>query len=169
MKTQVVALAVLLVLTVGARGEEEAALLSKFEGDWHSQGSAFGKPAHSRMTWTLALDNRFYRLDYTISMENEPDPPRVFQGVAYYQISEKDDLRGFWADNSGDLHPIEGAREDEALVANWGVEGNKQGRTRYELLSADRMEVTDWIRTPEGWRQFNQNIFHRSENRQSDP
>ena len=41
------------------------------------------------------------------------------------------------------------------------MDGHKQGRTRYELLDADRIEVTDWIKTPEGWRQFNQAIFAR--------
>lgn len=166
MRLRIAALAALLVLVNGALGAEEAALLSKFEGDWHSDGAAFGKPALSRMTWKMALDNRFYRLDYTISIQNEPDAPRVFQGVAYYQISDRDGLLAFWADNSGDLHPIVAARERDALVANWGVEGGKQGRTRYELLSADRMEVTDWIMTPDGWRQFNRNIFSRSVNGQ---
>ena len=32
------------------------------------------------------------------------------------------------------------------------MDGHKEDRTRHELLDADRVQVTDWIKTPEGWR-----------------
>jgi len=87
--------------------------------------------------------------------------PAVFEGVGYYQLGDGETLQAFWSDNSGDLHPIRAEREGEALISHWGVEGGKQGRTRYELLLSGDLQVTDWIRTSEGWRQFNQSTFTR--------
>ena len=70
----------------------------------------------------------------------------IFQGVAYYRDTGDDVVKAFWADNSSDLHPIVAERDHNALIANWGVEGGKQGRTRYEVLSSGEFEVTDWIK-----------------------
>lgn len=164
MMLRLLAFVIFALFALSAMGAEEATLLSKFAGEWRSDGDAFGKRAESRMTWRVVLDDRFYRLDYKVTMHNDSEEPSVFQGVAYYQVSDQDGLAAYWADNSGDLHPIRASRDGDALVANWGVEGGKQGRTRYELLSADEMEVTDWIRTPGEWRQFNRNIFTRAAN-----
>lgn len=139
--------------------------LNPFEGEWISSGPAFGVPAQSTMRWSSALDGRFSRLDYRIEMHTGEDPKTreettaIFEGVAYYQFKGAYKLRAFWADNSGDLHPITADWEGDALISDWGVAGKKQGRTRYELIRYDEMEVTDWIKTGEGWRQFNHNVF----------
>jgi len=100
-------------------------------------------------------------LDYQVLIQKESSQTNAFQGVGYYKNSDTDEFKAFWADNSGDLHPIIARREGDALISHWGVEGAKQGRTRYALQGAERMEVTDWIKTDDGWRQFNQNTFER--------
>ena len=151
----------LICISVPAAAGDAQALLVRLLGDWQAQGEAFGRPAHSFMTWTSHLDGRFMRLDYRIEMARDTDTRSEFQGVAYYDTDSTGPFDAFWADSSGDLHPIAATRDGDALVAHWGLDGHKQGRTRYELLDADRIEVTDWIKTPEGWRQFNQAVFAR--------
>ena len=159
-------LALVAVLSACATATAENAeqtdhFLVKFLGEWRSDGDAFGSPAESKMIWGFTLGARFVQLDYQVLIKKEPSLVNVFQGVGYYKNSDTDEFAAFWADNSGDLHPIIAYREGDALISNWGVEGGKQGRTRYELLGVELMEVTDWIKTGDGWRQFNQNTFER--------
>ncbi|MEO1136990.1 MAG: hypothetical protein AAFW68_10360 [Pseudomonadota bacterium] len=145
-----------------APADDPAALIKQFEGRWASDGKAFGASAQSEMIWAYALDDKFMRLDYRIEMTREGGEASVFQGAAFYRLSDSAKLRAFWADNSGDLHPVSAEHDGSAIVSHWGEDGGKQGRTRYELLGSGDMMVTDWIRTPEGWRQFNRNVFTRS-------
>lgn len=142
-----------------AHGEEVEALLQQFEGRWTSGGPAFGGAADSSMTWAPALNGKFFQLDYSVAVTREDGAAFTFEGVAHYRLGSGAALQAYWADNSGDLHPIRAEREGDALIAHWGVEGAKQGRTRYELLQSGEVEVTDWIRTKDGWRQFNRNRF----------
>lgn len=155
-----VVLTTILLSTLVAQAQSDS-LLPKFIGAWQSDGMAFGAQANSTMTWAPSLDGQFVRLDYKIEMQRAGDETQVFQGVAYYKVADGNMYRAFWADNTGDLHPITAEREGDALVSHWGVTGGKQGRTRYELLAPDRMEVTDWLKTGDGWRKFNQNVFSR--------
>ncbi|MFC2951141.1 hypothetical protein ACFOOP_04330 [Marinicaulis aureus] len=139
-----------------------SALLVQLQGEWRSDGSAFGGAAESEMVWAPALNGKFYRLDYRVAVTRDDGAAFTFEGVAHYQLGEGDVLSAYWADNSGDLHPIRAERDGDALIAHWGLEGAKQGRTRYELLSSGEIDVTDWIRTEDGWRQFNHNRFFRA-------
>ncbi|WP_428407163.1 hypothetical protein [Hyphococcus sp.] len=144
-----------------AAAASPSALLAQLEGEWRSDGPAFGGAAESAMVWAQALKDKFYRLDYRVAVTREDGASFTFEGVAHYQLGEGETLSAYWADNSGDLHPIRAERDGDALVALWGVEGAKQGRTRYQLLPSGEIEVTDWIKTKDGWRQFNQNRFMR--------
>ncbi len=135
--------------------------LQAFQGEWVSSNEAFGAPALSVMQWTPDLGERFLRLNYRIEMQTGGETPAVFEGIAFYKSVSDKELRAFWADNSGDLHPINAEWDGTTLVSHWGVIGKKQGRTRYDLVDDDEMVVTDWIKTEENWRQFNRNIFHR--------
>lgn len=159
--------AALVILVVGAfpvaAGENTArSIFDLIAGDWRSDGPAFGAPASSRMNWTPALDGKYFHLDYKIEMQTSEGAKSVFHGVAYYRDTGDDIVNAFWADNSGDLHPISAERDGNALIAHWGVVGGKQGRTRYELSTSDEIAVTDWIKTADGWRQFNHNVFVRA-------
>lgn len=145
-----------------ATAAEPSPLIDQFIGSWSSDGDAFGAPAQSMMVWSPALGGKFTRLDYRIDMRRG-EQQSFFEGTAYYRADGEGRWRAFWADSSGDLHPVSAEREGDAIVSHWGVEGAKQGRTRYELLPAGVMQVTDWIKTPEGWRQFNQNTFIKIE------
>ncbi len=160
MKICSIVLATFLFAAPMAIAEDESMLL-KFEGEWRSEGVAFGAPTKGWMTWRLTLDDQFVRLDYKIQWQSKSDVTQVFQGVAYYKVGGGDKFDAFWADSIGDLHPISAEREGDALIAYWGVDGGKQGRTRYELLAPGKMEVTDWLKSPEEWREFNRNVFTR--------
>ncbi len=163
-------IAVFVILALGAApvaqaesGDDAArSIFELFDGEWRSDGSAFGVPASSRMVWTPALDGKYVRLDYGIEMQPAQGAASTFQGVAYYRDAGGSNYKAFWADNSGDLHPISAQRDGDALVAHWGAEGSKQGRTRYQLSAPGKLEVTDWIKTADGWRQFNHNVFERA-------
>lgn len=162
MLRMLVPLAAALLTVQAAAAEAPGALIQQFAGAWRAQGTAFGAPAQSHIVWAPALGGKFVRLDYSIEMTRESGTTR-FEGAAYYQLEDGETVEAFWADNSGDLHPITASREGDALISLWGVEGGKQGRTRYELIASGEMQVTDWIKTPEGWRQFNQGLFVRQE------
>ena len=147
-------------LPLSAAAETPSALLEQFVGEWRSDGPALGAEAVSTMTWSQALGGKFMRLDYRIDM-NRDGKSSVFEGVGYYQLGDGETIRGNWADNFGDMDPISATREGDALVSIWGVDGGKQGRTRYELLPSGEMQVTDWVINDGDWRQFNQNTYQR--------
>ena len=141
----------------------ENSLFIKLLGQWHSEGVAFGQDAISRMTWALALDGRFYRLDYAIEMNPGTDKASTFTGTALYKQQDVNTYKAFWADNSGDLHPITATIDGNVLTSIWGVKGEKLGRTSYDMLSSDQVQITDWIFRDEEWQQFNQAVFNRVE------
>lgn len=140
---------------------EETPIVENFIGTWISDGDAFGAPAQTTMVWANALGGAFTHLDYRIEMRPASKSPSVFAGKAYYKRDGEGAYRAFWADSSGFLHPIVAVREGAALSVDWGVAGAKQGRTRYELTGEDEMQVTDWVLTDQGWREFNSNVFSR--------
>ncbi|MBT8473127.1 MAG: hypothetical protein HKP25_09415 [Marinicaulis sp.] len=152
----------LVFLPLASATAEEKSILEKFEGTWGSEGDAFGSPAESTMVWSRALNDKFYRLDYRIEMRPASGEPQTFEGLAIYRADD-DGYYAYWADTSGDFLPVTAIRDGDALVAHWGETGAKQGRTRYELIDGDKIEITDWILTPEGWRRFNNNVFARAD------
>lgn len=142
--------------------DAERSIFELLHGEWRSNEPAFGAPATSWMNWAPTLDGKYFRLDYRIEIQPQDGVASTFQGVAYYRTTDGDVYQAFWADNSGDFHPITANRAGNALIAHWGVDGGKQGRTRYEFSAAGNVKVTDWIKTQDGWKQFNHNIFERS-------
>ncbi|MEX0646091.1 MAG: hypothetical protein WD076_12325, partial [Parvularculaceae bacterium] len=145
----------------GLARAETPAIFAALDGAWAAEGKAFGADARSFMTWTPVLGGKFFRVDYRIEM-TRADGVAAFEGVGHYQIESAETARGFWADSSGDLHPIAAAISPDAIVSNWGAAGGKQGRTEYRLKDGGVL-VTDWILTPEGWKQFNQATFRKAD------
>jgi hypothetical protein len=120
------------------------------------------------MTWTHTLDGEFAELSYRIDMRPSPEKTSVFEGKAFYQLTSSgsdtspQEIRAFWADTNGSLNPIKATRDGNTLISYWGEPHTEEGRTAYELLSATERQITDWVKTPDGWRQFNQNRFVRA-------
>jgi hypothetical protein len=54
--------------------------------------------------------------------------------------------------------------EDRTLIAHWGTEGTKQGRSVYRLLSDGTLEAVDSIRNDAGeWLEFGHAILVRGQ------
>lgn len=161
---QKIAIIIIMLSTItmrtSAQGENP---LDNFIGQWVSSGNAFGQPATSTLHWQPALDDKFIHIDYQIKFSQLANGSS-FKGVGYYRQSSDNNFEGFWADNSGDMHPLNAALEDNVLMTTWGVAGKKLGRTQYDLSNTNQMIVTDWIMNKGAWQQFNQNTFTRREN-----
>jgi hypothetical protein len=140
-------------------------------GYWQAEGNAFGAPSTSDMRWIDAeLGGKFLRLEYRINRTTPDGPKPIFSGIAYYQkplspLKTNDKVQAFWADTNGNLHPILAVIEDNVLISNWGTPDTEQGRTRYQLSEQGTVEVTDWVKTADGWRQFNHTVFTRAKTR----
>lgn len=152
--------ALLALLPAPALAGEATDLLGRLQGEWTSAGPAFGGPAKSMMRWSPTLDGRFVRIDYLIAMERQGST-QTFTGIGHYKPGDGAEATGYWADNSGDLHPLNARADKDALTTIWGTAGGEQGRTEYRFMPDGKVRVTDWVLTAEGWRQFNQNLFER--------
>ena len=154
------AAAIAVLSFAAAARAEPPAIFTSLEGAWTAEGKAFGAAARSQMIWAPALGGNFYRVDYRIEMTREGGV-ESFEGVGHYRPEGVDAARGYWADNTGDLHPIVARISAQAILSDWGVAGGKQGRTEYRLKD-DGVVVTDWILTADGWKQFNKATFKRA-------
>ncbi|WP_421785242.1 hypothetical protein [Hyphobacterium sp.] len=134
--------------------------LPQFLGDWQSDGEAFGQPAQSRMKWTSIMDGCFHQLDYRIETNPGSEESWTFLGRGTHYFVDGD-IEGHWIDNNGDLHDLRGSASDTELLVYWGEATGQLGRSRYALTEDGAIQVTDWVLTDEGWRQFNNNRFER--------
>ncbi len=141
-----------------APAAHQSTLMAKFAGTWKAEGTSFGLPSKSTMTWSRDLAGKFYRAEYRIDMDNKGKASN-FTGHGYYRAGGND---GFWADTSGDLHPLVISYTENGLTAIWGKAGGKQGRSSYIMQADGRIEVIDWILRDEGWREFNRTLFSRA-------
>ena len=154
------------VLLVGAHAEEleETSIFQNLEGVWVSDNDAFGSPAASTMRWSSDLNGRFFRIEYEVEVRRSPGDGWTFEGVGYYRAPEPEaeTVNGYWADNSGRSPPRSKLSYRKMRSLPIGVlRAAKQGRTKYERTEDGEIRVTDWIKTDDGWRQFNQNVFRR--------
>lgn len=134
-------------------------IFERFEGAWTAEGEAFRQPARSTMQWSRTMGGRWWRLDYRIDFKAEGAPD--FEGVAYYKAAGPGRYVATWVDSTGDLHPIEATDDGTALTSLWGVPGQKYGKSEYRL-TADGVEVADWIQRDGAWREFNRTRFVRA-------
>lgn len=139
--------------------QTEPSIFEKFEGTWTATGNSFGEQARSTMVWSQTLDSQFYRIDYSILFDDSGT--NGFIGIGHYKLSKEPKVEGYWADNSGDLHPLSAATEADRILTLWGKAGSKMGRTEYHLLPDGKLQVTDWQLTSKGWEEFNKAVFQK--------
>jgi hypothetical protein len=137
-------------------------LYNALEGDWRSDGNAFGQPAVSQMRWASVMENCYWQLDYVIETNPGTERASIFMGRGVHQ-SEDGNVFGQWIDNRGDMHDLDGSITDTELLVYWGEPTDTLGRSRYRVLDDGTIQVTDWILREDGWRQFNDNVFVRIE------
>lgn len=140
--------------------DRDPGLLSHFEGEWRSDGNAFGQPAQSTMQWGPVMDGCFWQLSYVIETNPDTDSANTFNGRGIHRHMEGS-VSGQWIDNWGAMHDLRGSVSDTELIVFWGEATDQLGRSRYELTEDGAIQVTDWILTDEGWQQFNDNRFER--------
>lgn len=145
------------------RCDSAVSFYDHFQGEWQSEGDAFGMPAQSTMNWTRTLDDRFIHLDYKILLTLSDGKKSSFLGNGYYRPDSGNRYDGFWADNTGDLHPLKLECGEKEVMVHWGSDGEKQGRTQYKLNPSGTMTIIDWVLADESWRQFNKNDFIKVE------
>ena len=143
-----------------AHANDQQNMFDLVEGVWTASGNSFGPDVKSEMIWSKTLDGQFYKIDYRIMIDALND--KTFTGLGHYRDTDSNTTAGYWADNSGDLHPLSVTIEKAAIISIWGVAGGKLGRTEYRLMDDGQMRVTDWLLTNEGWREFNQASFVRN-------
>lgn len=156
-------LLLLLFSSVYAQSPTEP-LLNRFSGTWRGEGKAFGMTARLDMKWERVLGNKFVRLSLRNEMQS-PNGQQVFEGHAYYQPSgaaTDGKYEARWFDSRGVLFHIKAQTEADALVAFWGSPETEQGKSVYQLIGPDKMEVVDSVRQKDGtWREFGKFIVQR--------
>lgn len=129
-----------------------APVFDRLAGEWQGEGTLMGRSAEFTMTWTprgelatLAFSNAFPDSTGAVTP--------VLESVAVYRtVSETPEA--VWLDSRGVRIEIDWqATDDSTLVANWSAP-NESGRTTYRVVGSDDVEVTDEVRTDEGWRTF---------------
>ena len=139
--------------------------LDYLHGTWEGSGRTSGMASSVRFTWGPALGGRYTSLQIHNRMTGENAQEYLFEGIAYYQQSGELNeavLTGVWVDSQGDILSLRATVDDRTLVAHWGIEGNKQGRSEYRLLPDGALEAVDSIRTESGeWQEFGRSRLAR--------
>ncbi|WP_394693653.1 hypothetical protein [Hyphobacterium sp.] len=149
-------------LSQEACADRDPGVLADFEGDWQSDGNAFGQPAESRMSWAPIMDGCFWRLEYVIDTNPGTEQANTFHGMGTHH-HEGSEITGHWVDNWGAMHSLRGSATETELIVYWGEPDAQLGRSRYTLTEDGAIQVTDWILNESGWQQFNDNRFERIE------
>lgn len=129
-----------------------APVFDRLAGEWQGEGTLMGRRAAFTMAWTL------HGALATLAFSNAfPDSTGaltpVLDAVAAYRTAAETP-KAVWLDSRGVRIEIDWrATDDSTLVADWAA-SNESGRTTYRVIGPDAVEVTDEVRTDEGWRTF---------------
>ncbi|HMR91854.1 MAG TPA: hypothetical protein PKC69_06055 [Chitinophagaceae bacterium] len=142
--------------------EDTGDIPGKLKGNWKANGTAFGMPATITMSWAPVLQEKFYRLKYSMVMTGKDGNQTVFEGTAYYKQVTANTFTATWFDSQGSMHPITASSDATMLTSRWGTPETQQGKTTYQLIRNNDVQVTDYILKKDGtWSLFNQNTLTR--------
>jgi hypothetical protein len=145
------AIALSILVALQAPADE---FLSRLAGTWRGEGRVLDQPARVTLEWSWTLGGRFIRLTFVNDMGPAGKTTR-FEGHAYYRVLGGGRSTATWFDNAGLTRPITARREADAMVSEWGTPETEVGETTYRLLSANRLEIVDRVRSKDGqWREF---------------
>ncbi len=137
-----------------------AAETSDLIGDWSADCDAWGTPARCTLVWSQGLHASQLTVKYKI--QSTADGVTIFSGEGVYRTTPENALVGYWHDSGGAIHPLAAEWRDGVLATQWGTAGSVQGRTRYRLTEAGKLEVTDWSLGENEWQRFMQVTYERS-------
>jgi len=141
--------------------------LDYLHGTWEGSGKTSGMASSVRFTWGPALGGRYTSLQIHNRMSGDDGVEYLFEGIGYYQPSGGPEdliLTGVWLDSQGHILSLRATLEDRTLIAHWGTEATKQGRSVYRLWSDGTLEAVDSIRNDAGeWLEFGHAILVRGQ------
>lgn len=129
-----------------------APVFDRLAGEWQGEGTLMGRNAEFAMTWkvhgelaTLVFTNGFS--DSTGALTP------VLEAVAAYR-TVRETPEAVWLDSRGVRIEIDWqAPDDSTLVADWSAP-SESGRATYRVVGSEVVEVTDEVRSDDGWRTF---------------
>ena len=133
-------------------------VLATLEGSWEGKGELLGRPATFVMTWERALNGRFLRLEFGNAFADTDPVQPVLESHAYYLLGGAI-LHGQWMDSRGAMLSLRAEIVGTALVTNWT--GRESGRTEYQVIDDDTLEVTDYFQSDGEYRLFAQARYRR--------
>ena len=151
-------LCVLLILLSSILAAAQSSFFERIEGDWMGTGKVNGMESNITMNWRPALAGKHISLTFRNQMKGGP----LFEANAYYRVGKNGDVSGHWFDSFGYARPVKGTADDDSFTADWGTPETEQGRTVYKLTGPDSMEVTDSVRSKNGWREFGKAVYTRA-------
>lgn len=130
---------------------QTAPVFDRLAGEWQGEGTLMGRSAEFRMRWTphgelatLVFGNAFRDSTGAVT-------PVLAAVAAYRTVSEAP--KAVWLDSRGVRIEIDWQATDSTLVADWSAP-SESGRTTYHVIGPDAVDVTDEVRTEDGWRTF---------------
>ncbi len=125
-------------------------VLSKMEGNWEGQGMLFNQAATFQMKWAPALNGSFIKLIFKNQINGSN---QVFLAEAIYRVENENTAIGWWFDIRKYSLNIDATMDQYQLISIWKNETEK-GKTVYQLISKDKIAVTDFVWKNEEWVQF---------------
>lgn len=135
-----------------------ATVFDRLVGDWRGEGMLMGQPAQFTMSWTRHGGLAVLTFSNAVADSAGRVTP-VLEAAAVYRTAYAAP-EAVWLDSRGVRVEIEWAATDSTLVADWSAP-TEAGRTTYRVVADDAIEVTDEVRTDEGWRTFGTARYRR--------
>ena len=129
------------------KAPDASAFFEEIVGEWHGEGLLFGQSAEFEMTWEWELNRRFVRLTYSIQGALE------MKAIAHYRMRDAETLDGVWLDTRGEILELTATVTGQVLETIW-QSPTELGRTTYEFIGTDSLEVRDYVRDGDEWRPF---------------
>lgn len=129
--------------------------LSFLHGEWSGVGNQSGETSFVRHAWSPVLGGRMTRLDLHNLFSGKDGAPISFEGVGYYQATGDQAFKGFWVDNTGSVMPLQATLDGTTLTAIWVGEGDKLGRSIYQVSPEGVLLTQNSLKTAGGeWQEF---------------
>ena len=135
-----------------------APVFDRLAGEWQGEGTLFGRSAEFTMSWTPHGELAVLAFGNAVADSAGRLTP-VLDAVAVYRTTAKAP-EAVWLDSRGVRVEIAWQATDSTLVADWSAP-NEAGRTTYDVVADDALEVTDEVRTEGGWRTFGTARYRR--------
>lgn len=128
-----------------------APVFDRLAGEWQGEGTLMGRSAEFTLTWTLRGELATLVFSNAFADSTGALTPVLEAVAAYRTVQETPEA--VWLDSRGVRIEIDWQATDSTLVADWSAP-TESGRTTYRVVDPDAVEVTDEVRTDDGWRTF---------------